>query len=141
MILIKGGRVVSPKNGVDGLYDILIDGDRIVRVSSEPIEDLPEDVRVLDASGKHVFPGFVDMHVHLRDPGQTHKEDIYTGCAAAAAGGVTSVACMPNTRPAVDSPETIRYILDKAQTASARVYPVACVTKSMDCLLYTSRCV
>lgn len=132
MILIKGGRVVSPKNGVDGLYNILIDGDRIVRVSSEPIEDLPDDVRVLDASGKHVFPGFVDMHVHLRDPGQTHKEDIYTGCAAAAAGGVTSVACMPNTRPAVDSPETIRYILDKAQTASARVYPVACVTKSMD---------
>ena len=97
MILIKGGRVVSPKNGVDGLYDILIDGDRIVRVSSEPIEDLPDDVRVLDASGKHVFPGFVDMHVHLRDPGQTHKEDIYTGCAAAAAGGVTSVACMPRS--------------------------------------------
>ncbi len=132
MILIKGGRVVSPKNGVDGLYDILIDGDRIVRVSSEPIEGLPEDVRVLDAGGKHVFPGFIDMHVHLRDPGQTHKEDIHTGCAAAAAGGVTSLACMPNTRPAVDSPETIRYILDKAQTASARVYPVACVTKSMD---------
>ena len=77
-------------------------------------------------------PGFVDMHVHLRDPGQTHKEDILTGCAAAAAGGVTSVACMPNTKPAVDSPEVIRYILDKAQSAQARVYPVACVTKGMD---------
>ena len=89
MILIQGGRVISPKNGVDGLYDILIDGDRIVRVSSEPITDLPEDVQLLDAAGKHVFPGFVDMHVHLRDPGQTHKEDILTGCAAPAAGGVT----------------------------------------------------
>ena len=132
MILIQGGRVISPKNGVDGLYDILIDGDRIVRVSSEPITDLPEDVQLLDAAGKHVFPGFVDMHVHLRDPGQTHKEDILTGCAAAAAGGVTSVACMPNTKPAVDSPEVIRYILDKAQSAQARVYPVACVTKGMD---------
>ena len=131
MILIEGGRVISPKNGIDGLYHILADGDKIVKISEDFITDLPEGTEVIDASGKLVLPGFVDMHVHLRDPGQTHKEDIYTGCAAAAAGGVTSVACMPNTTPPVDTPEVVRYILDKAKGAKARVYPVACVTKGM----------
>ena len=131
MILIEGGRVISPKNGIDGLYHILADGDKIVKISEDFITDLPEGTEVIDASGKLVLPGFVDMHVHLRDPGQTHKEDIYTGCAAAAAGGVTSVACMPNTTPPVDTPEVVRYILDKAKDAKARVYPVACVTKGM----------
>lgn len=132
MILIQGGRVISPKNGIDGIYHILTDGDKVVTISSEPIADLPEDVQVIDASGKLVLPGLVDMHVHFRDPGLTHKEDIYTGCEAAAAGGVTSVACMPNTKPVTDSAEVIRYILDKAETAKARVYPVAAVTKGMD---------
>lgn len=131
MILIEGGRVISPKNGIDGLYHILVDGDRIVKISEDFITDLTEGTEVIDASGKLVLPGFVDMHVHLRDPGQTHKEDIYTGCAAAAAGGVTSVACMPNTSPPVDCPEVLHYILEKAKTAKARVYPVACVTKGM----------
>ena len=121
MILIEGGRVISPKNGIDGLYHILADGDKIVKISEDFITDLPEGTEVIDASGKLVLPGFVDMHVHLRDPGQTHKEDIYTGCAAAAAGGVTSVACMPNTTPPVDTPEVVRYMLDKAKDAKARV--------------------
>ncbi len=75
--------------------------------------------------------GFVDMHVHLRDPGFTDKEDIYTGCRAAAAGGVTSLLCMPNTKPAVDTPETVRYILDKAKTADAHVYVAAPITKGL----------
>ena len=132
MILIQGGRVISPKNGIDGIYHILTDGDKVLKISQEPIGDLPEDVQVIDAAGKLVFPGFVDMHVHLRDPGLTHKEDIYTGCEAAAAGGVTSVACMPNTKPVTDSAEVVRYIIDKASTAKARVYPVAAVTKGMD---------
>ncbi len=131
MILIEGGRAVSPKNGLDGIYHILLDGDKVVKVSEDFITDLPEGTTVLDASGKLVLPGLIDMHVHFRDPGQTHKEDIYTGCAAAAAGGVTSVACMPNTAPPVDSPELVRYILDRAETAKARVYPVACVTEGM----------
>lgn len=74
------------------------------------------------------MPGFVDMHVHLRDPGFTYKEDILTGCEAAAAGGVTSVVCMPNTKPAIDSPEVIRYILEKAEKAKAHVYPVGAIT-------------
>lgn len=132
MILIQGGRVISPKNGIDGIYHILTDGDKVLKISQEPIGGLPEDVQVIDAAGKLVFPGFVDMHVHLRDPGLTHKEDIYTGCEAAAAGGVTSVACMPNTKPVTDSAEVVRYIIDKASTAKARVYPVAAVTKGMD---------
>lgn len=132
MILIQGGRVISPKNGIDGIYHILTDGDKVLKISQEPIGNLPEDVQVIDAAGKLVFPGFVDMHVHLRDPGLTHKEDIYTGCEAAAAGGVTSVACMPNTKPVTDSAEVIRYIIDKASTAKARVYPVAAVTKGME---------
>ncbi len=131
MILIEGGRVVSPKNGIDGMYNILTDGDQVVQISSDPIV-CPEDTQVIHAGGKYVFPGFIDMHVHFRDPGQTYKEDIYTGSEAAAAGGVTSVACMPNTKPPVDSVETIRYILDKAADAKTRVYPVACVTRDME---------
>ncbi len=78
---------------------------------------------MLEASGLYCAPGLVDMHVHLRDPGQTQKEDIASGCRAAAAGGVTSLACMPNTVPACDTPETVAYILEKAKNAAARYIP------------------
>ena len=130
MTLIKGGRLVSPKNGIDGIYDLLIE-DGIVKTIGT---DLPEDgySEVIDATGKLVLPGFIDMHVHLRDPGQTYKEDILSGCEAAAAGGITSVVCMPNTKPPVDSAEVISYIREKAEKAKARVYPVACITRSME---------
>ena len=77
------------------------------------------------------MPGLVDLHVHLRDPGFTDKEDVLTGCRAAAAGGVTSLLCMPNTKPAVDTPETVRYILDKAKDADAHVYVAAAITKGI----------
>lgn len=129
MTLIQGGRVVSPKNGLDGIYDLLIDGGVIKAIASS----LPEEGvgEVINARGRLVLPGFIDMHVHLRDPGQTYKEDILTGCEAAAAGGVTSVACMPNTQPPADSAEVISYIREKAQRAKARVYPVACITRGM----------
>ena len=128
MILIQGGRVISPKNGLDGIYDLLIDGDTIRTIG----ENLPtEGCEVIDATGLLVLPGFIDMHVHLRDPGQTHKEDIFTGCAAAAAGGVTSVVCMPNTAPPVDTAEVVTYIRQKAEQADARVYPAACITRGM----------
>lgn len=129
MILIKYGRVVSPKNGLDGIYDLLVE-DGVIREIGEGLAE-PAGAEVIDASGKLVLPGFVDMHVHLRDPGQTHKEDILSGCEAAAAGGVTSVACMPNTVPPADSAEVLTYIRQKAQGAKARVYPVACITKGM----------
>ena len=94
--LLKGGRVVDPANGRDGVFDVLIDGDRIARVG----RDLPvdADATVVEIpSGLVVCPGLIDMHVHLREPGQEHKETVATGTAAAVAGGFTAVACMPNT--------------------------------------------
>ncbi len=87
-----------------------------------------EGDQVIGAEGLCAFPGLVELHVHLRDPGQTHKEDIASGCTAAAAGGVTSLVCMPNTVPAVDSPETVQYIIDKAKATGIRVYPAAAIT-------------
>src|SRR5690606_22163771 len=90
-----------------------------------------EGSEVVDAAGKLVSPGFIDMHVHLRDPGCTHKEDIVTGSRSAAKGGFTTIACMPNTRPVTDTPETVTYILDKAKEAgSVKVLPYAAITKN-----------
>ena len=86
---------------------------------------------VYDCTDLTAFPGLFDMHVHLRDPGFTAKEDILTGCAAALAGGVTGLACMPNTKPAIDTPETVRYILNKAKDTGVSVHPVGCITKGM----------
>ena len=98
--LLKGGRVVDPANGIDGVLDVLIDGDRIARVGA----DLPVDgATVVEIpAGLVVCPGFIDMHVHLREPGQEHKETVATGTASAVAGGFTAVACMPNTTPVND---------------------------------------
>ena len=96
--LLKGGRLVDPANGRDGMFDVLIDGDRIARVG----RDLPVDAGttvVEIPAGFIVCPGLIDMHVHLREPGQEHKETVATGTAAAVAGGFTAVACMPNTTP------------------------------------------
>lgn len=127
-LLIKNAFAVSPADGFNEPLDILISGGKIAATG----KDLPAgSAKVLDASGLYVFPGFVDMHVHLRDPGQTQKEDIITGCRAAAAGGVTSLLCMPNTIPTVDSPETVKMILEKAKGASARVYVAASISKGL----------
>ena len=127
MLLIKNGHIISPQNNLDTICDILIENGRITEMN----ENISANCEIIDAEGKVILPGLIDMHVHLRDPGFTHKEDILSGCEAAAAGGVTAVACMPNTDPAVDTPETVRYIIDKAKKAKARVYPVACITKGM----------
>ena len=124
--VIKNATVVSPADGLNGANDILIENGRIAAVG----QNLSGD-REIDAAGLYAVPGLVDMHVHLRDPGQTAKEDILTGCNAAAAGGVTSLLAMPNTNPAADSPETVRYILDKAKEAKARVYVAASITKGL----------
>ncbi len=85
----------------------------------------------IDGTGLAVMPSFFDMHVHFRDPGFTHKEDVITGCNAALAGGVTGVLCMPNTKPPVDNPETVKYIIDKAEDTGVEVYPVGCITNGM----------
>ena len=126
--LLKGGRVVDPANGIDGVHDVLIDGDRIARVG----RDLPVDgASVVEIpAGFVVCPGFIDMHVHLREPGQEHKETVATGVAAAVAGGFTAVACMPNTVPVNDNANVTSLILAKAaEAALARVYPIGAVSK------------
>ena len=126
--LLKGGHVVDPVNGRNGVFDVLMDGDRIVKVG----RDLPVDAgtRVVEISERFVVcPGLVDMHVHLREPGQEHKETIATGAAAAVAGGFTAVACMPNTDPVNDNAGVTEYILKKAAEANlARVYPIGAVS-------------
>lgn len=124
--VIKNATVVSPADGLNGVCDILIEDGKIAAFGN----DLAAE-NVIDAAGLTAVPGLVDMHVHLRDPGQTAKEDILTGCRAAAAGGVTSLLAMPNTNPTTDSPETVRCILDKAKNADARVYVAASVTKGL----------
>src|SRR5215831_2294122 len=126
--LLKGGRVVDPANGIDGVRDVLIEGDRIARVGT----NLPaEGATVIDVPhGFVVCPGFIDMHVHLREPGQEHKETVATGTAAAVAGGFTAVACMPNTSPVNDNAGVTEYILKKAAEANlARVYPIGAVSR------------
>ena len=127
--LLKGGRVVDPANGVDGEFDVLIDGDRISRVGRNlPVD---EDVRVIEVpKGFVVVPGLVDMHVHLREPGQEHKETIASGARSAVAGGFTAVACMPNTMPVNDSASITELMLKKAAEANlARVYPIGAVSR------------
>jgi dihydroorotase len=126
--LLKGGRVVDPANGIDGVRDVLIDGDRIAQVG----QDLPVDgATVIEIpSGYVVAPGLIDIHVHLREPGQEHKETVASGTASAVAGGFTAVACMPNTSPVNDNANVTAYILAKAAAANlARVYPIGAVSR------------
>src|SRR5215217_1897384 len=127
--LLKGGRVVDPAAGHDGDLDVLMDDGRILAVG----RDLPvtEDALVTDVPrGFIIVPGLIDMHVHLREPGQEHKETIATGVASAVAGGFTAVACMPNTSPVNDNAGVTSFILAKAREAGlARVYPIGAVTR------------
>ena len=126
--LLKGGRVVDPANGIDGVHDVLIDGERIARIG----RDLPADGATIVEIPRSlvVCPGLIDMHVHLREPGQEHKETVATGTAAAVAGGFTAVACMPNTNPVNDNANVTSFILAKAAEANlARVYPIGAVSR------------
>lgn len=126
-LLLKGGRVVDPANHLDGEFDVLIDGGRIAAIG----RSVPGDgARVMSLEkGWIVAPGLIDIHVHLREPGQEHKETIATGTAAAAAGGFTAVACMPNTDPVNDHPGVTELILRKAADANlTRVYPIGAVS-------------
>ncbi len=107
-MLLKDGVIAKLGKGLTDVADVVIDGSKLT-----------------------ALPGLFDMHVHLRDPGQTHKEDILTGAAAALAGGITGVACMPNTTPAIDSTETVRYICEKASSTGVEVHPVGCITKGL----------
>jgi len=125
---VRGGRVIDPASGLDAVRDVMIEERFIVQIA-EHIE--PGDARVVDATNCIVAPGFIDMHVHLREPGQTRKETIATGSAAAVAGGFTAVACMPNTDPALDSPTIVADVIRRAEAAAlARVYPIGAITRN-----------
>jgi dihydroorotase len=127
--LLKGGRVVDPANGRDGAFDVLIEHGRIARVGRDLAVGADTTVVTIPA-GFVVCPGLIDMHVHLREPGQEHKETIATGTAAAVAGGFTAVACMPNTSPVNDHAGVTEYVLKKAAEANlARVYPIGAVSR------------
>ena len=129
MLVIKNGRVMDPKTGLDQVCDLLVDQGKIVEIGPSLSY---EQAQVIDASGKVVAPGLVDIHVHFREPGQTHKEDIHTGALAAAAGGFTTVVMMANTTPTISDVETLSEVLDSAAKEAIHVKTVATVTKNFD---------
>lgn len=131
-ILIKNGHVIDPANGIDEVCDILVDNGIIAEVGKDAYLDGVE-LSVIDADGMVVAPGLVDMHVHLREPGQEYKETIETGTRAAVCGGVTSVACMPNTEPVCDNEVVVRFIKERAKEAGyANVYPIGAISKNLE---------
>lgn len=125
-ILIKNGRLVDPANYIDGKKDILIEDGKIKKVADFIVED--EDTNVIDADEKAVMPGFIDLHVHLREPGFEYKETIETGSKAAARGGVTSICPMPNTKPVIDSPESVKDLLKRAECSPVHILPIGACT-------------
>ncbi len=126
-LLIRQGRLVDPVGGIGGVLDILIEDGKVAVIGSDIREP---SARVIDASGLTVCAGLVDMHVHLREPGFEYKETIASGARAAAAGGFTAVACMPNTRPTIDTPEGVSFVKERAALAGgAQVWPIAAVSK------------
>ncbi len=125
-LLIKNGTVIDPASDRNGRFDLLVEDERIVKVAPE-ITDSAD--RVIDAQGLDVVPGFIDLHVHLREPGFEYKETIKTGSMAAARGGFTAICPMPNTKPVIDSPEMVKWLLDKAkEDAVVHILPVGAVT-------------
>jgi dihydroorotase len=126
-ILVRGGHLVDPANRIDAPRDLLIEDGRVVAVDADLHID-SQNAEVVDATGLIVTPGFVDIHVHLREPGQSYKETIASGTAAAAAGGFTSVAAMPNTVPVNDSAEITQWMQAPERGAHARVYPIGAAT-------------
>ena len=129
MILIRGGRVIDTEKKEEREADVIIEGNRIAGIGH--YEDDGTWEKVINAEGCVVAPGLVDVHVHFRDPGLTYKEDIRTGAAAAAAGGFTTVVCMANTKPVIDSTETLEYVLDKGRQTGIHVLSCAAVSVGM----------
>ena len=129
MILIKDGRIVDPKRGVDDVLDIVIADGKIKKIGKYQRSD--EYGRIIEARGFVVGPGLIDVHVHFRDPGLTYKEDIQTGAAAAKKGGFTTVVTMANTKPPVDSVETVKYVLEEGKKTGIHVLPAACISVGM----------
>lgn len=129
-LLIRGGRVVDPAQGIDGVHDVLVRDGLVVGVGSEGAQTIGKADETIDAGGLVVCPGLVDMHVHLREPGREEDETIETGTRAALAGGFTSVACIPNTEPPIDTQSTVEFIHQKAARAdTCNVFVVGCVSR------------
>ncbi|MEC9489587.1 MAG: dihydroorotase [Halanaerobiales bacterium] len=124
--LIKNGKVYDSKNGLNGKYDILIEGNKIFEINKE-IKN--QGSKVIDAEGKIIIPALIDMHTHLREPGFEEKETVKTGCEAAAAGGFSAVAAMPNTKPIADNPAVVEHLKLKSEKAAVRVYPIGSITQ------------
>ena len=125
MLLIRNGRVIDPASKTDAAMDVLLDGESIKEIGAPGKFSSLQDAQILDATGQIVAPGFIDMHVHLREPGQESSETIETGTKSAARGGFTAVCCMPNTRPVHDNASITRFIVDKARSVgSTRVWPI-----------------
>ena len=132
--IIAGGRIIDPAGGLDATGDVYLKNGRVERIelrkrSLLPPVRLESDAEIWDARGCIVAPGFVDLHVHLREPGREDEETIQTGARAAAAGGFTSICCMPNTDPPIADQETVQFVLDQAREAACRVYPVGAITQ------------
>jgi dihydroorotase len=132
-IVLRGGRVIDPATGLDGIADVVIEGGRVARVGPEAGADAraeERDTRIVDCAGRWVTPGFVDLHTHLREPGEEYKEDIVSGTRAAAAGGFTTVCAMPNTRPVNDTRAIAEMIVSKARALGVvRVHPIGAITR------------
>lgn len=129
-LLIKGGRVIDPSQGIDDTLDVVVVDGKVKEIGKGL--SAPAGSETIDASGKYVVPGLIDMHVHLRDPGLEYKEDIISGTRAAVAGGFTSVACMPNSKPAIDNKAVASYIINKAKAEGfCNVFPVGTITQGM----------
>ena len=129
-LLIKGGRVIDPGQNVDGVLDLLVENGMVKELGTGLTA--PAGAQVIDAAGRYVVPGLIDMHVHLRDPGLEYKEDIVSGTRAAAAGGFTSVCCMPNTKPCIDNKAVVSYIINKAKSEGfCNVFPAGNITYGM----------
>ncbi len=151
MIIIKNGCLVDPKNNIDEICTLVIKDDKVFdvikgRFKDSELEDKIKsivgvkeaDLEVIDAENKYVFPGIIDLHVHLREPGFEHKETIKTGSMAAARGGITTICPMPNTKPAIDSPQMVKWLMDKAKEESpVNIIPVGAVTKGQEGLEVT----
>lgn len=125
--LIKNGHLIDPANGIDGKMDILIQGRTVCKVA-ENISEKDSSTEVIDASGKVIMPGFIDLHVHLREPGFEYKETVLTGAKAAAKGGVTTICPMPNTKPVIDTPVMVKDLLERAKDAPVHILPIGAIT-------------
>jgi dihydroorotase, multifunctional complex type len=130
-VLIKRAKIIDPSKDELFIGDLYIDEGKICEIGEDLFRCAEYADEIIDADGMTLAPGLVDMHVHMRDPGQTKKEDVYTAAKAAAAGGITAMLAMPNTKPAVDTPEVVNYILKRAEKADVKVYTAAAITRGL----------